>query len=289
MSTASDTAEPLPVIDWSQVRRQLWGVLRLELRGTLFSKRMLATLFLALAPVGLVALWAITPLPREIAGGPMDAVKIFSVFFVFYLGVSVFLSCLIVFMSLFRNELQEKTLHYYYLSPVRREVVVVAKYLAGLVTVVGIYVVGTVLFYMLMVIPWGFGELSRHMLRGPGLGNLTAYVGLSVLCCIGYGAIFLLAGLLIRNPVVVAVLVGVWEYLVPLLPVFLKKFTIGHYIQSMYPIPVQMEGIFDLLAVFAEPPPTYVAVPSLILVSVGFVALACWRARIMEVSYGGED
>lgn len=290
MSTATDTAESIaPGIDWPLVRRQLWGVLRMELRSTLFSKRMLATLFLAFAPVALVAVWALTPLPQEMAEGPMDTVKLFSVFFVPYLGVSVFLSCLIVFMSSFRNELQEKTLHYYYLSPIRREVVVVAKYLAGLAAVVGIYVVGTALYYLLMVIPWGFGELSRHMLRGPGLGNLTTYVGLSVLCCIGYGAIFLLSGLLIRNPVVVAILVWIWEGLVPLLPVFLKKFTIGHYIQSMYPIPVQARGLFELFAVFAEPTPTYVAVPSLILVSVGFLALACWRARAMEVSYGGED
>lgn len=284
---AVDNAAPNGAsIDWSLVRSQLVGILRMELRGTLFSKRMLAVLFLAFAPVALIALWAVTPLPREMADGPMDTARVFSVFFVPYLGTSVFLSCLIVFMSLFRNEIQNKTLHYYYLSPVRREVVVVAKYLAGLASVVGVFVVGTALFYLLMVIPWGVGEMSRHMLRGPGLGNLFAYVGLSVLSCVGYGAIFLLAGLLIKNPVVVAILVWLWEGLGPFLPVMLKKLTIGHYIQSMYPIPIQAQGLFT---VFAEPTPTYLAIPGLLLVSAIFVALACWRARVMEVSYGGED
>lgn len=287
MSTATETTTPTAgAIDWSLVRSQLTGILRMELRGTLFSKRMLAVLFLAFAPVALIALWAVTPLPREMANGPMDTARVFSVFFVPYLGTSVFLSCLIVFMSLFRNEIQNKTLHYYYLSPVRREVVVVAKYLAGLASVVGVFVVGTTLFYLLMVIPWGVGEMSRHMLRGPGLGNLFTYVGLSVLSCVGYGAIFLLAGLLIKNPVVVAIVVWLWEGLGPFLPVALKKLTIGHYIQSMYPIPIQAQGLFT---VFAEPTPTYLAIPGLLLVSAIFVALACWRARVMEVTYGGED
>lgn len=287
MSTATEISTPTAApIDWALVRRQLVGILRMELRGTLFSKRMLAVLFLAFAPVALIALWAMTPLPREMAGGPMDTARVFSVFFVPYLGTSVFLSCLIVFMSLFRNEIQSKTLHYYYLSPVRREVVVVAKYLAGLTSVVGVFVVGTGLFYVLMVIPWGLGEFSRHMMRGPGLGNLFAYVGLSVLSCVGYGAIFLLAGLLIKNPVVVAIIVWLWEGLGPFLPVALKKLTIGHYIQSMYPIPIQGQELFT---VFAEPTPTYLAVPGLLLVSAIFVGLASWRARAMEVSYGGED
>lgn len=285
MSSAANSLVPPVAIDWGLVRRQLQGVLRMELRGALFSKRMFAVLFLAFAPVALIAVWALTPLPREMAEGPMDTARIFAYFFAPYLGTSVFLSCLITFMSLFRNEIQDKTLHYYYLSPVRREVVVVAKYLAGLVAVLGVFIVSTTAFYLLMVLPWGLDELSRHLFRGPGLSNLTTYVGLSVLSCIGFGAIFLLAGLLLRNPVVAAIIVWAWEGSSALLPAALKKITISHYLQSMYPIPIQ-QGPF---AIFAEPTPAYLAVPGLILVSLGFVALACWRARAMEIKYGGED
>lgn len=290
-ANASHNADLLtvPSIDWPLVRRQMVGILRMELRGTLLSKRMLAVLFLAFAPVALVTLWALTPLPQEVAEGPMGTVPIFAVFFVPYVGISVFLSCLIVFMSMFRNEIQDKTLHYYYLSPVRREVVVVAKYFAGLIGVVATYVVSTSLFYLMMVIPWGFSELSRHLLRGPGLSNLTTYVGLSVLSCVGFGAVFLLSGLLLRNPVIVAILVWVWEILGPFFPVLLKKLTIGHYLRSMYPIPVQPDGIFAFFATFADPTPAYLAVPGLILVSLLFVALASWRLRTMEIKYGGED
>lgn len=290
MSAAENTAEMTETgapqsIDWGLVRRQLQGVLRMELRSTLFGKRMLAVLFLAFAPVGLIALWALTPLPQEMAEGPAEAARIFSYFYAPYLGTSVFLSCLIVFMSLFRNEIQDKTLHYYYLSPVRREVVVVAKYLAGLASVVAVYVVGTTMFYLFMTAPWGLAEMSRHLMRGPGLGHLFTYVGLSVLACVGFGALFLLAGLLLRNPIVAAIIVWMWEGASPFLPATLKKLTISFYLTSMYPIPVK-SGPFSI---FAEPVPPYLAIPGLLLVSAGIVALACWRARSMEVTYGGEE
>ncbi len=37
-------------------------------------------------------------------------------------------------MNLFRGDIVDRSLHFYFLSPVRREVLVVGKYLSGLVT-----------------------------------------------------------------------------------------------------------------------------------------------------------
>ena len=36
-----------------------------------------------------------------------------------------------IFSNLFRGEMLEKTLHYYYLTPLRRELLVAGKYLGG--------------------------------------------------------------------------------------------------------------------------------------------------------------
>lgn len=272
-------------LDWGLIRRQVAGLLRLELRSSLFTGKSLAVYFLAFAPVLLVATWAFTPLPEEMARGPMDMARAFGYSFVPYVGTSIFLSCLMIFMSLFRSEILEKTLHYHYLAPVRREVIVVAKYLTGLISVVGVYVVGTALFFLFMILPWGVGEMSRFLFDGPGLSHLLTYVGIAVLACIGYGALFLLSGLLVRNPVVVAVIVWAWEGSNAVLPAALKKISIVHYLKSLLPVPLRA-GPF---AVFAEPTPAWIAVPGLLLVSLGFLALACWRARTMEITYGGED
>ncbi len=49
----------------------------------------------------------------------------------FYLRGAIFFGCVGIFSNLFRGEMLEKTLHYYYLTPVRRELLVVGKYLRG--------------------------------------------------------------------------------------------------------------------------------------------------------------
>ncbi len=45
-----------------------------------------------------------------------------------------------IFNNLFRGEMLEKTLHYYYLTPLRRELLVAGKYLAGLGTALVLFV-----------------------------------------------------------------------------------------------------------------------------------------------------
>ena len=42
-------------------------------------------------------------------------------FQVYYLHVAIFIGCLGVFTWLFRGEIVEKTLHYHFLAPMRRE------------------------------------------------------------------------------------------------------------------------------------------------------------------------
>ena len=42
-------------------------------------------------------------------------------------------------MNLFRGEMLDKTLHYWFLAPARREVLLAGKYLAGLIAAVVIF------------------------------------------------------------------------------------------------------------------------------------------------------
>ena len=60
------------------------------------------------------------------------------IFAVYYGGLIlrtvVFFGCAWIFMNLFRGDIIDRSLHFYFLSPVRREVLVVGKYFSGLVT-----------------------------------------------------------------------------------------------------------------------------------------------------------
>lgn len=280
-------ADPRPAaaeLDWGQVGRQVLGILRLEIGKNLVSQRALALYFLAFAPVVLVGFWAAFPVGHEQFGGPAGGASIFANLFPFYLRGAVFLSALFLFTSLYRTEILEKSLHYYLLTPVRREVLTAGKYLAALVAMTATFVVATTLMFLFFGMPWGFGELVGYLFRGAGLGNLIAYLGIVILGCAGYGAVFLLAGLFFRNPIVPGAVFLAWEVANFLLPPLLKKVSVIHYLKSLYPIPVR-EGPF---AIVAEPTPAWISVPGVILFTLLVLAVAGWRARTMEITYGGE-
>lgn len=290
-AAAAAESAPAPAPDLSGaasgpglVRRQLFGIFRLELRNHLLSRRGLGLYFLAFAPVCLMALWTLSPGP-EMMSGPAEGSKVFAIIYGGYLATSVFLACLIVFMSLFRSEILERSLHYYFLTPVRREVLVLGKYLTALVAISAVFVVATVLLYTFAMIPWGFGEASRFVFSGPGLGHLMTYVGITVMACVGYGAIFQLSGLLFRNPIVPAAIVWAWEAINFVLPSWLKKISVVFYLTSLLPVPVADSPI----SILAEPTPWWISVPGLLIFTAAVLAVTSWWARRMEIAYGAED
>ena len=271
------------LMDWGLMGRQLWGVLRIELRYSLMSRRSLAVVFLAFAPVGLLLLWAFTPVAKEFAeGGPTHGMTMAAWIYAGYLRTSVFLSALILFMSLFRGDILQRSLHYYFLSPVRREVLVLGKFFAAWVSGALTFAISTAFIYLLVFLPLGISGLSRHLFQGPGLGHLLIYAGISVLAIGGYGAIFMLSGLIFRNPVVAGVLILGWESLNVFLPALLKKISVIFYLKSFYPVPLEQKTF----AVAADPISAWLAVPGLLLFMAALLALASWRARRMEINYG---
>ena len=54
-----------------------------------------------------------------------DSVMFASVFQFFFLRLAVFFGCLGIFMNLFRGEVLDRSLHFYFLAPIRREFLVV--------------------------------------------------------------------------------------------------------------------------------------------------------------------
>lgn len=271
-------------IDWTLIGRQVLGTLRLDLRRSLFSARALAAFFLAFAPALLVGIWSLTPFPAREFSGPQESVVMFSVIFELYVRVSIFFSALFLFVSLYRSDILEKSLHYYLLTPVRREVVALGKYLAALAVSAGIFFVGTTVIFLLITSPWGLSEQTNYLLQGPGLGNLFGYLGVVFLACAGYGALFLLVGVVFRNPVLPAAALWVWEAANLLLPPMLKRISVIFYLHGLYPIPLP-RGLFEMVA---NPTPTWLSLSGAVVFVAAVLLLAGWRVRRMDLAYGGE-
>ena len=271
-------------IDWGLTGRQLAGTLRLDLRRSLLSPRALAALFLAFAPAVLVGIWTMTPFPTREFAGPQESIVMFSVLFELYVRVSIFFSALFLFVSLYRSDILEKSLHYYLLTPVRREIVALGKYLAALVVSVGTFGLGTIVIFLLTTSPWGLSEQANYLFQGPGMANLLGYLGVVVLACAGYGALFLLIGVVFRNPVLPAAALWSWEAANLLLPPLLKRVSVIFYLHSLYPIPLA-KGVFEMVA---DPAPVWLSLAGALVFVTAVLFLAGWKVRRMDLAYGGE-
>ncbi len=274
--------EPL---QWALWLRQVRAIFRLEIEKNFLGRRAILLYLLALIPIAPLALLApFTPPGREW----QDFTQYNMIFAIYYGGLIlrtvVFFGCAWIFMNLFRGDIVDRSLHFYFLSSVRREVLVVGKYFSGLVTSIILFAGMTVICMLLLYVPHFPSESTRFFFEGPGLGQLLTYAGITILACMGYGAFFLFVGLFFRNPIIPALVLYGWEWLNFLLPPLLKKISVIHYLHSLTPIPV-LEGPF---AVVAEPTPAWIAIPSLIIVTILVLIAASYRIRHMEIRYGSD-
>lgn len=272
-------------LPWGLWLRQVGAVLRLELKKALFSRRAWWIYLLAAAPAALCGAHALVMSERRAWHGLAEDTVAFSVIFhLFFLRFSIFFGCVGVFMHLFRGEALERTLHYYLLAPVRRELIVVGKYLAGLAAAATYFGLSAAVSYL--VLPSHFGQAHRDFLfRGPGLGHLGWYVAVTLLAVIGYGGVFLLMGLLFRNPMIPAALVMIWEVNNWLLPSAAQKVSVIFYLTNLCPVPPPPRGPLAILAATPDPAPAWLAIAGLLAVAAAMVALAAFKARRLEVSY----
>lgn len=270
---------------WALWLRQIGAIFRLEIEKNFLSRRSILIYLIAMLPLFPLTILAIVR-PND---GPWKEFNQISVnYAVLYNGLIlrtvVFFGSAWIFMNLFRGELVDRSLHYYFLSAVRREVLVVGKYVSGLATSVILFTATTVISMLLMYFPHYYSQSVRFFTEGRGLTQLLTYAGITILACVGYGAFFLVVGLFVRNPIIPALVLYGWEWLNFLMPPLLKKVSVIHYLNSLVPVPIS-EGPF---AVVAEPTPAWIAIPSMLLVTILVLVLASYRIRHMEIRYGSD-
>jgi ABC-type transport system involved in multi-copper enzyme maturation permease subunit len=279
------TARGARTLPWGLWARQAFSILRLELGKNFLSRRALLIYLLAGLPVFLLFLLAIIPPDADEFRNFGGLSLVFSVVYnTLILRAVVFFGCAWIFMNLFRGEVVDRSLHYYFLSPIRREVLVVGKYLSGLVTAIVLFGLTTLLSLFMLYFPRFSAESTRYFFEGAGGKQALVYLGITTLAVVGYGAIFLIVGLFFRNPIIPALIIYGWEWINFLLPPLLKKASVIHYLHSLMPVPMN-EGPF---AVMAEPTPAWLSVPSLLIFTLIVLALAGYHTRRMEISYVGD-
>ena len=213
------------------------------------------------------------------------------IFQFFYLRLAIFFGCLGMFMYLFHGEMSNRTLHYWFLAPARREVLLAGKYAAGLIASAGIFGGGALLAFAAMVWPHDAVEVQAYWNAG-GMTHAFWYAAAAALGCVGYGSVFLAVGLYVRNPILPAAVLLAWEGAAGILPHVLQKISILYYLQSLCPVPAPMDDdaptLIRLLAAPAAPASRPGAIIGLLLLTAFVLWIAGRAVRRMEISYGAE-
>jgi ABC-type transport system involved in multi-copper enzyme maturation permease subunit len=270
-------------LNWNLWARQLLRVIRFEIGKNMSARRWLSGALAIGAPLFLIVMVLLVEGRDEITESTAEISAGFAVMFQGYiLRLAIFFVAVDLFTRLYRGEIMEKTLHYYLLSPVRREVILLGKYLAGLAQMAVMFVPGTVAMYLLMFAALGDPAATEaHFVSGNGVSHAITYAGVAFLACVGYGAVFMLFGLVAKNPAYPAVLVLGWESLNVFLPPIFQKISIIHYLQSICPVPIPV-GPF---AVITDPTSPWVSVPGMLLVTLLILTGAAFLMRRAEVTY----
>jgi ABC-type transport system involved in multi-copper enzyme maturation permease subunit len=276
-TSADGSARASQGLPWGLWVRQALAILRLETRKIFFGRRAIPVYLLALAPVLLMLVFT-GQRGFDASNGGRVLEHFAPIFLHFILMAVVYFGCVVVFMNLFRGDIIDRSLHFYFLTPVRREVLVAGKFLAGLLTA-GLLFSASTAVTLLILFSNIAGGLGQAMATTGGA--FFAYLGVVLLGCLGYGAVFLVFGLFFRNPVLPALMVYGWEMFDFLLPPLLQRVSIVYYLKNLCPVPVA-EGP---LAMIADPPPVWMSLGGLLLVVVGLLAVAAWGIRRMEIRY----
>jgi ABC-type transport system involved in multi-copper enzyme maturation permease subunit len=267
---------------WLQARR----VARIEIRRNLFSWKAAWIYFLAFVPTVIILIHTLFAQRMHSSMGE-DTNVLAGIVQFYYLRLGMFFGCLGVFSRLIRGEMIERSLHYYLLSPVRREVLLLAKFAAGSISALILFGTSIIASFALIYVTYGPAG-QDYVFNGAGMGQLEAYLAIVVLACLGYGAVFLLLSMMFRNPAPAALLVFAWEAINPVMPSLLQKISVASYLRHLMPVTIPGEGIFALLTVETEPVSAWIASLGLIILIAVVLTYSCIRIRRLEIRYTTE-
>jgi ABC-type transport system involved in multi-copper enzyme maturation permease subunit len=240
----------LRVFDLS-IGEMLWSR-RTIFMGLIVTAPVLIALFIRL----LVALGA----PLQVAGGSvkMTGPAIFGLMiWIFYLRFTVPVLGVFYGTSLVADEVEDKTITYLFVRPIRRGAVLVGKYFAYVACTVFVVLPSVMLVYLLIVpLNGSLGASFLDLLKD----LILLAIGLAV-----YGALFGLIGAKFNRPLLIGlVFIFGWEQVALAFPGYLKKFTIAYYLQSLVPHAMPNDSVISLIqGVFRETPGLIVSLISL--------------------------
>jgi ABC-type transport system involved in multi-copper enzyme maturation permease subunit len=284
VSQAQKTLKEQP---WQLYASQVAVLVRNEVRRNLFTRRRIWVYFLALIPVIIILIHYFVDKNNSPTQIEEDGVVLAGIVQLYYFRLGIFFACMGIFTWLFRGEMVERTLHYQFLVPVRKEVLVVGKFLAGAIISIALFETAVLACFYLTYSRFGSAGRS-YVFDGPGLGQLGSYLLVTALACLGYGAVFLALSLLFKNPIIPGVMLMGWEAICPIFPAWAQRLSVTFYLKNLCPVNLPADGPLAIFTIVAEPVSPFLAVFGLLCLTLAILVLSCFLIHRLEITYTAE-
>src|SRR5580693_535722 len=284
VASAQSTLKEQP---WRLFASQISVLVRNEVRRNLFTRRRIWVYLLALVPVIIILIHYFLDKNTGASQLEEDSFVLAGIVQLYYLRLGIFFACMGIFTWLFRGEMVERTLHYQFLVPVRKEALVVGKFLAGAVISVALFEAAVLACFYLTYSRLGSTGRS-YVLDGPGLSQLGSYLLVTALACVGYGAMFLALSLLFKNPIIPGALLMGWEAAAPIFPSWAQRVSVTFYLKHLCPVKLPVEGPMAIFTIIAEPVSPFIAILGLLSLTIAILVISCFLIHRLEVTYTAE-
>jgi len=270
------TSRPAPGILTAALR-----VFDMSLGEMLWSRR---TVFMSLV-TGVPVLMALGVRAADVFGGHVRisnvAVTGPSIFgmMIWFFFVRFTVPVLAVFYgtALIADEVEDKTITYLFSRPIPRGAVLIGKYLAYLACTIGV-VLPSVVIVWLLIVPMG-GSLGANLL------DLVTDLSILAVGLAAYGAVFACIGSALKRPVLIGLfLILGWEPAVLAFPGYLKRLSVGYYVQGLVPHAMPNDSMLSLLQGLVRETPS-LAESLLVLALIVVVGLAVGARNVTNREY----
>ncbi len=171
-------------------------------------------------------------------GSSTDPEQVLSLIMPSFLQFLSVLVALFYATALMADEIDNKTITYLFTRPVRKYSIIIGKFAAYLLEVSSLLIPSMLLTFL--IIAAGNGIFSKPIL---GLSHFSKQLGATILALIAYGSIFTFFGAWWKRPVVLGLLFAFgWEKMAIVAPGAIKKFSVIHYLMSLFPESTAMRG-----------------------------------------------
>lgn len=261
--------------------QQIRAVANVDFRRTLGGRRTLGLVLFCSIPIAIAIIRSLMfPEAARLDVGRTTH-ELAQVFSLFQLRFIVYFGCAFLFVKSWRGEVLQRSLHLTLLLPIRRGDLIMGKYLGALAVALTVLLPSTLGLIVMYRLANGLERTLQVIFSSQGIGHLFAYLAITALAIIGYGAMFLLAGLFFKNPMIPAALYLGFEALAPFLPLPIRVFSIARHLDALIPVPITLGP----MAATGSDMPGLAAVALIFGVASTAVYLAGRKAANFEIDY----